>query len=151
MCGPMTNLLNSLSFAVAAHGGPMAAHGGKDYCSTGRVHTSSDLTLDIGHPGKQTLRQLLPEVSPMKSRFTIAAAILNLLAVAVPAFAHHSFAAEFDAAQRISLTGVVTKVEWTNPHVWFWPPVTAFHVAVPTLVGTVLPAVLPMPRLPKRL
>jgi hypothetical protein len=38
----------------------------------------------------------------------------------MPAFAHHSFAAEFDAAQRVTLTGVVTKVEWTNPHVWFW-------------------------------
>ena len=37
-----------------------------------------------------------------------------------PVSAHHSFAAEFDAKQKISLTGVVTKVEWTNPHVWFW-------------------------------
>jgi hypothetical protein len=42
------------------------------------------------------------------------------LSFAVPASAHHSFAAEFDAKQKVSLTGVVTKVEWTNPHVWFW-------------------------------
>ena len=34
--------------------------------------------------------------------------------------AHHSFAAEFDASKPITLTGVVTKIEWTNPHVWFY-------------------------------
>ena len=56
----------------------------------------------------------------MKSRFTAAIAALSLLSCTVPAFAHHSFAAEFDSAQRVNLTGVVTKVEWTNPHVWFW-------------------------------
>jgi hypothetical protein len=54
----------------------------------------------------------------VKTRF--AAVIIALLTLAVPVFAHHSFAAEFDAAQRVTLTGVVTKVEWTNPHVWFW-------------------------------
>ena len=34
--------------------------------------------------------------------------------------AHHSFAAEFDADKPITLSGIVTKVEWTNPHVWFY-------------------------------
>ena len=34
--------------------------------------------------------------------------------------AHHSFAAEFDADKPITLTGTVTKVEWTNPHVWIY-------------------------------
>src|SRR5678815_2467178 len=56
----------------------------------------------------------------MKIRFAELVALISLLAGGTPAFAHHSFAAEFDAAQRVTLTGVVTKVEWTNPHVWFW-------------------------------
>ena len=34
--------------------------------------------------------------------------------------AHHSFAAEFDRDRPIELTGIVTKVEWTAPHVWFY-------------------------------
>jgi len=34
--------------------------------------------------------------------------------------AHHSFAAEFDADKKIELTGIVTKVEWTNPHTWVY-------------------------------
>ena len=34
--------------------------------------------------------------------------------------AHHSFDAEFDRTKPITITGIVTKVEWTNPHVWFY-------------------------------
>ena len=50
--------------------------------------------------------------------FVIACAIW--LASGLPALAHHSGAAEFDSNKKIDLTGVVTKVEWTNPHAHFY-------------------------------
>jgi len=47
-----------------------------------------------------------------------------LLTGAAAVFAHHSFAAEFDAAKPMKLTGLVTKVEWQNPHTFFYIDVT---------------------------
>ena len=40
--------------------------------------------------------------------------------IATPLAAHHSFAAEYDSGQPVKVTGVLTKVEWTNPHIWFY-------------------------------
>jgi hypothetical protein len=45
---------------------------------------------------------------------------LGLLVATVPVFAHHSFAAEFDGTKQISLIGIVTKVDWVNPHAWVY-------------------------------
>jgi hypothetical protein len=56
----------------------------------------------------------------MRTKLAVAAAGLGLLLASVPAIAHHSFAAEFDAAKPIKLTGAVTKVEWMNPHTYFY-------------------------------
>jgi len=57
----------------------------------------------------------------MKSRvLAVLVAAMALSASAVPVFAHHSFAAEFDTAKPVNLTGVVTKVEWMNPHTYFY-------------------------------
>ncbi len=55
----------------------------------------------------------------MRARRAALVAVIGWMAV-LPAFAHHSFAAEFDASKPITLNGVVTKVEWANPHVYFY-------------------------------
>jgi hypothetical protein len=57
----------------------------------------------------------------MKVRLLHACAGLLLVgAAAMPVAAHHSFAAEYDSDKPIKLTGAVTKVEWNNPHVFFY-------------------------------
>jgi hypothetical protein len=61
----------------------------------------------------------------MKNRTTGFWALgLGLLLASSTLVGHHSFTAEFDGSQRVELTGIVTKVEWTNPHVWFYINVT---------------------------
>jgi hypothetical protein len=48
--------------------------------------------------------------------------LISLLALLAPGAvsAHHSFAAEYDKDQPVKVTGTVTRVEWTNPHIWFY-------------------------------
>jgi hypothetical protein len=59
---------------------------------------------------------------------TIRAALLaltaSLLASTLPVHAHHSFPAQYDASKPVTLTGKVTKVEWTNPHIFIYIDVT---------------------------
>ena len=49
-----------------------------------------------------------------------AAMTVGLLLLAIPSFAHHSFAAEFDANNCRDFTGMLTKIDWQNPHGYFY-------------------------------
>jgi hypothetical protein len=45
---------------------------------------------------------------------------LGLLSLGNPVLAHHSESAQFDVSKPVKVTGVITKVEWMNPHIWFY-------------------------------
>jgi hypothetical protein len=72
----------------------------------------------------------------IKNRTAVRLAVLagvcfsDYFSMAVPAWAHHAFAAEFDAKKEVHLTGTVTRVEWINPHAWI-------HISVKSPDGTV--------------
>jgi hypothetical protein len=65
----------------------------------------------------------------MRKRLMIVMAGASLLLAAVPVWAHHAFAAEFDAKKPVKLEGKVTKMEWINPHAWI-------HIDVKNADGT---------------
>jgi len=66
----------------------------------------------------------------MRAKLALVAAGASLLLAGVPAWAHHAFAAEFDAKRPVHFEGTVTKVELINPHSWI-------HVDVKNPDGTV--------------
>jgi hypothetical protein len=54
------------------------------------------------------------------NRDIIAAVAIGVVGAVASTAAHHSFAAEFDRDKPVKVEGTVTKVEWTNPHIWFY-------------------------------
>lgn len=60
----------------------------------------------------------------MSSRWPTVALSAVLLSTTTPAWSHHSFAAEFDAKQPIHFSGIVKRMQWTNPHAWIYVDVT---------------------------
>jgi hypothetical protein len=54
----------------------------------------------------------------------VAVSVAAMLAATVPALAHHSFSAEFDGSRTFVVKGVLTKVDWTNPHIYLYLDVT---------------------------
>jgi len=56
----------------------------------------------------------------MKLRALAILGVLSVIPAAAPLLAHHSFAAEYDAKKPFEMKGTITKVDWMNPHVYFY-------------------------------
>ena len=56
----------------------------------------------------------------MRTKLMLVSAAIAMIAGAASVRAHHSFAAEFDANKPVKLKGTVTKIEWMNPHAYFY-------------------------------
>jgi Family of unknown function (DUF6152) len=69
---------------------------------------------------RENLRSTYQDQEIIDMRYALLAGFsgLGVLAAAVPALAHHPFSTEFDAQAPLTLSGIVTKVDWTNPHVY---------------------------------
>ncbi len=59
-----------------------------------------------------------------QSAFGLMTLACGVFLAAAPVWAHHSFSAEYDSKKPVTLKGIVTKVDWMNPHVYFYVDVT---------------------------
>ena len=56
----------------------------------------------------------------MRIRLTVVLAALGFVATVAPLFAHHSPSAEFESNRVVTIQGAISRVDWTNPHVWIY-------------------------------
>src|SRR5207247_6518824 len=70
------------------------------------------------------IAQIISGGIAMRSKLGMLMAGISFLCMALPAVAHHGFDTEYDATRKVKLTGVVTKVEWLNPHMRVYIDVT---------------------------
>ena len=62
----------------------------------------------------------MPEFTGMKVKLALAISILALATYVMPMLAHHSVESQYEVSEIVTIQGVVTKIEWTNPHARFW-------------------------------
>lgn len=68
----------------------------------------------------------------MNSRFAALVTGIGLIVIGSPILAHHSFAVEYDPKKPVEGTGIISKVEWTNPHMRVYVDVTELNGSVTT-------------------
>src|SRR5262245_16288440 len=84
---------------------------------------ATDSRFTIHDPARFAVHDSI-EGGAMRVKFAILAAGVGLCCLTVPALAHHGFDTEYDANKKVKLTGVVTMVAWTNPHMRVYIDVT---------------------------
>src|SRR5581483_1201480 len=98
----------------------LRAHKQRPTDDAGRTGTLNSLSLRGTRWSERRLQytETLRGIMARTSKLWRLAIALPLLATALPA--HHSFGAEYDATKPVTLTGVITKIDWTNPHSYFF-------------------------------
>jgi hypothetical protein len=75
---------------------------------------NSDLSLQLRRTYNRSIRSMILATT-LRRVFILAASLVPIVTLA-----HHAYTAEFDTTKPVKLSGVLTKVEWSNPHIWIY-------------------------------